>query len=170
MDENSFRLRPEQLARYRELAGDGVFRLSVGLEDADDLECVDAWDNAESDGSDCGDGADNDGDGRFGEADPVLGRAGEVYGLYLLAYPLFSLLMPWGARRGYNLIRQSARLAELDQADLQWGREALLEKLAAYKKLKGIPITVVFDGTRAPTSAPETMSSPSPIIEFRCNP
>jgi methionine-gamma-lyase len=37
MDENSFRLSPEQLARYRELAGDGVFRLSVGLEDPDDL-------------------------------------------------------------------------------------------------------------------------------------
>ena len=37
MNENSFRLSPQQLARYRELAGDGVFRLSVGLEDADDL-------------------------------------------------------------------------------------------------------------------------------------
>ncbi len=37
MQKNSFRLSSEQLARYRELAGDGVFRLSVGLEDADDL-------------------------------------------------------------------------------------------------------------------------------------
>jgi methionine-gamma-lyase len=40
MNENSFRLSPEQLARYRELAGDGIFRLSVGLEDPDDL-CAD---------------------------------------------------------------------------------------------------------------------------------
>lgn len=37
MQENSFKLTTEQLARYRELAGDGIFRLSVGLEDADDL-------------------------------------------------------------------------------------------------------------------------------------
>jgi methionine-gamma-lyase len=37
MNENSFRLAPEQLARYRELAGDGIFRLSVGLEDPEDL-------------------------------------------------------------------------------------------------------------------------------------
>jgi methionine-gamma-lyase len=40
MNQNSFRLNPQQLARYRELAGDGIFRLSVGLEDADDL-CAD---------------------------------------------------------------------------------------------------------------------------------
>jgi methionine-gamma-lyase len=40
MNENSFRLGPEGLARYRDLAGDGIFRLSVGLEDPDDL-CAD---------------------------------------------------------------------------------------------------------------------------------
>jgi methionine-gamma-lyase len=40
MNENSFRLSPEQLARYRDLAGEGIFRLSVGLEDSDDL-CAD---------------------------------------------------------------------------------------------------------------------------------
>jgi cystathionine beta-lyase/cystathionine gamma-synthase len=34
---SSFRLTGEQLARYREWAGEGVFRLSVGLEDAEDL-------------------------------------------------------------------------------------------------------------------------------------
>jgi methionine-gamma-lyase len=37
MNRNSFRLTPEQLRRYRELAGEGIFRLSVGLEDPDDL-------------------------------------------------------------------------------------------------------------------------------------
>ena len=37
MMESTFRLDGEQLAHYREYAGEGVFRLSVGLEDADDL-------------------------------------------------------------------------------------------------------------------------------------
>jgi cystathionine beta-lyase/cystathionine gamma-synthase len=37
MQKNSFRLNAEQLSRYRELAGDGIFRLSVGLEDVEDL-------------------------------------------------------------------------------------------------------------------------------------
>lgn len=34
---STFRLDGDQLAHYREYAGDGVFRLSVGLEDAEDL-------------------------------------------------------------------------------------------------------------------------------------
>ena len=50
---------------------------------------------------------------------------------------------------GYNLIRQSAELSRLDRRDLQQGRDALLEMLAAYKKIKGHRITVVFDGTDA---------------------
>lgn len=37
MQNNSFHLNPQQLARYRDFAGDGIFRLSVGLEDAEDL-------------------------------------------------------------------------------------------------------------------------------------
>ena len=35
--ESSFRLEGRQLESYRAYAGDGVFRLSVGLEDAEDL-------------------------------------------------------------------------------------------------------------------------------------
>ena len=35
--ESTFHLEGEALAHYREFAGDGVFRLSVGLEDAEDL-------------------------------------------------------------------------------------------------------------------------------------
>jgi predicted RNA-binding protein with PIN domain len=46
---------------------------------------------------------------------------------------------------GYNLIRQSHSLCVLDQEDLQLGREALVDMLAAYKKIKGHMITVVFD-------------------------
>ena len=51
---------------------------------------------------------------------------------------------------GYNLIRQSQQLSALDQQDIQLGREALVDMLAAYKKIKAHRITVVFDGTRSP--------------------
>ena len=34
---STFRHDPEQLRRYRDYAGDGVFRLSVGIENPDDL-------------------------------------------------------------------------------------------------------------------------------------
>jgi uncharacterized protein len=47
---------------------------------------------------------------------------------------------------GYNLIRQSPELLAQEAHDLRWGREALLEKLAAYRRLKKHAITVVFDG------------------------
>ena len=48
---------------------------------------------------------------------------------------------------GYNLIRQSASLKKIDQNDLQLGREALIDQLTAYKRLKKHIITVVFDGS-----------------------
>ena len=51
---------------------------------------------------------------------------------------------------GYNLIRQSNHLSNLDLQDIQSGRDALVDMLAAYKKIKAHRITVVFDGTRAP--------------------
>ena len=51
---------------------------------------------------------------------------------------------------GYNLIRQSKRLSILDLQDIQLGRDALVDMLAAYKKIKSHRITVVFDGTTAP--------------------
>jgi predicted RNA-binding protein with PIN domain len=47
---------------------------------------------------------------------------------------------------GYNLIRQSDSLRRLDARKLEQGRAALLELLAAYAKVKGHAITVVFDG------------------------
>ena len=47
---------------------------------------------------------------------------------------------------GYNLIRQSSSLKRLDAQDLEQGREALLERLIAYRQVRGHPITVVFDG------------------------
>ena len=53
---------------------------------------------------------------------------------------------------GYNLIRQSTSFSRLDRQDLQLGREALIEALAAYKRIKGHRIVVVFDGVDAPST------------------
>lgn len=47
---------------------------------------------------------------------------------------------------GYNLIKNSPSLSALDRQDLQLGREALIDLLADYKKVKSHKITVVFDG------------------------
>lgn len=55
---------------------------------------------------------------------------------------------------GYNLIRQSSQFRDLDRQDLQFGRDALVDALAAYKKVKSYAITVVFDGTAAYTGMP----------------
>jgi predicted RNA-binding protein with PIN domain len=46
---------------------------------------------------------------------------------------------------GYNLIRQSDELSRLDSQDLQLGRQALIDRLAAYKRMRRHEITVVFD-------------------------
>jgi predicted RNA-binding protein with PIN domain len=51
---------------------------------------------------------------------------------------------------GYNLIRRSPELSDLDRKDLQLGRDALLDLLIAYKKVKPHKITVVFDGPAVP--------------------
>lgn len=51
---------------------------------------------------------------------------------------------------GYNLIRQSPALQLIDARDLEAGREALLQRLAAYRRTRPQhKITVVFDGWQA---------------------
>lgn len=55
---------------------------------------------------------------------------------------------------GYNLIRQSDSMSMLDNRDIQLGRDVLLDKVAAYKKIKRHRITVVFDGSNAPVLSP----------------
>lgn len=50
---------------------------------------------------------------------------------------------------GYNLIRQSSTLAGIDSKNMQKGREVLINRLAAYKSVKGYAITVVFDGWKS---------------------
>jgi predicted RNA-binding protein with PIN domain len=52
---------------------------------------------------------------------------------------------------GYNLIRQSPIFSVIERRNLEEGRDALLECLASYKKVKRHSITVVFDGTGAET-------------------
>lgn len=59
----------------------------------------------------------------------------------------------WLIVDGYNLIRQWPELAMLDRADLEEGRAALLQELAAYRRAKGHEITVVFDGRERGSSA-----------------
>ena len=51
---------------------------------------------------------------------------------------------------GYNLIRCSPSLRKREREGLEEGREALLEELARYRRLKGHEITVVFDGMGNP--------------------
>ena len=55
---------------------------------------------------------------------------------------------------GYNLIRQSTKLSSLDQQDIMLGRDALVDILAAYRKIKPHRITVVFDGHNSPVFSP----------------
>ena len=57
---------------------------------------------------------------------------------------------------GYNLIRQSSTLSLIDQEDLQLGREALIDMLAAYKKIKAHKITVVFDAAYSDAVSQQT--------------
>ena len=52
---------------------------------------------------------------------------------------------------GYNFIRRSSYLSEMDLIDIQLGRETLIEMLAGYRKLRPHRITVVFDGANAPS-------------------
>ena len=48
---------------------------------------------------------------------------------------------------GYNFIRQSDALRGLDRQALEFGREALIERLAEYKRIKRHKVTLVFDGS-----------------------
>ncbi len=48
---------------------------------------------------------------------------------------------------GYNLIRASPVLSRIDQENLEEGREALISRLADYRKVRHFPVIVVFDGT-----------------------
>jgi len=51
---------------------------------------------------------------------------------------------------GYNLIRQSLELSRLDNRDLQLGRQALIDHLSDYKRMRRHEITVVFDAGAGP--------------------
>ena len=51
---------------------------------------------------------------------------------------------------GYNLIRQSDGLSAQEALSLELGRDALLERLRQYKRVRGHRITVVFDAANKP--------------------
>ena len=67
---------------------------------------------------------------------------------------------------GYNIIRQSPELSRVDAEDIQLGREALLDLLSSYRKLRPHRMTVVFDGTRAPWTSPRRDRFKGIAIEF----
>jgi hypothetical protein len=54
---------------------------------------------------------------------------------------------------GYNLIRQSATLSAQEALALELGRDALLERLRQYKRVRSHRITVVFDAANKPLVA-----------------
>ena len=67
---------------------------------------------------------------------------------------------------GYNFIRQSDKLSALDQQDIMLGREALVNRLADYRKIKPHRITVVFDGSNSPTFSPQRTRQKGISIRF----
>jgi predicted RNA-binding protein with PIN domain len=56
---------------------------------------------------------------------------------------------------GYNLIRQSTMLSAQEELSLELGRDALLERLRQYKRVRSHRITVVFDAANKPFLAEE---------------
>ena len=56
---------------------------------------------------------------------------------------------------GYNLIRQSPALSSQEELSLELGRDALLERLRQYKRMRSHRITVVFDAANKPNLAEE---------------
>lgn len=56
---------------------------------------------------------------------------------------------------GYNLIRKSAELSAKEELSLEHGRQALIERLRQYKRIRGHRITVVFDGANKGVLAEE---------------
>ncbi|MFO8112050.1 MAG: NYN domain-containing protein [Desulfosalsimonadaceae bacterium] len=48
---------------------------------------------------------------------------------------------------GYNFIRQSEALRDLERQALEFGREALVERLVEYRRVKRHKVTLVFDGS-----------------------
>ncbi|UCD31493.1 MAG: NYN domain-containing protein [Desulfobacterales bacterium] len=67
---------------------------------------------------------------------------------------------------GYNLIRQSDTLSRLDDEDIQLGREALLDRLAAYRRTRHHRITVVFDGANAPLFSQHKKQIKGILVKF----
>ncbi len=67
---------------------------------------------------------------------------------------------------GYNLIRQSEVLSGLERQNIQAGRDALVDMLAAYRRVKRHKITVVFDGSDAICDYPSQNSVKGISIVF----
>lgn len=67
---------------------------------------------------------------------------------------------------GYNFIRLSGPLLEFEQMDLETGRNALIDLLARYKRIRGYPVTVVFDGQGGLYGLPKKMMQKGIEVRF----
>jgi len=70
---------------------------------------------------------------------------------------------------GYNLIRQSKKLSAFELQDFQLGREALVDWLAIYKKIKAHRITVIFDGAGSPWFSQQRDRHKGITIVYSCD-
>lgn len=70
----------------------------------------------------------------------------ELFYAYQIAFMAVHIIID-----GYNFIRQSMSSCFLNTRDLQQERDVLVGILAAYKRRRKHTVTVVFDGTRAPS-------------------
>lgn len=59
---------------------------------------------------------------------------------------LFTVMSTHIILDGYNIIRQSSALLNLEAESLEEGRNGLIKLLGKYKKVRSYAITVVFDG------------------------
>jgi len=63
-----------------------------------------------------------------------------------LSVMIFTVMSTHIILDGYNVIRQSGPLLELEAISLEEGRAGLIKLLSDYKKIRGYTVTVVFDG------------------------
>ena len=50
---------------------------------------------------------------------------------------------------GYNLLKQSPELCELERIDIELARNHLIKMLSAYKRVKSLKIALIFDGWKS---------------------
>jgi len=70
---------------------------------------------------------------------------------------------------GYNLIHQSKTFSEFNASDIESARDALIDALAGYKRLKAHKITVIFDGGNTVSGFSKKEQRKGILIRFSSN-